>query len=708
MNLQEIFNNDSIDKQLNIAIGDVTYTNAEFGSEEMELTERLCSENTLRFGCCEASTFQIRILDTVMPLKGKTLTVSMTLTGEEKGQYTFGQYKVDSDKPTVDRKYRDVVAFDAMYDILTADVADWYNTILPAADSTVTLKQFRSSFLSHFGIEQEAVELVNDSMTVAKTVEPSEMSGKTVITAICEINGCFGHIGRDGRFRYVFLKEMVEGLYPSNTLYPRDDLYPADPMNAEKISRSHYISAEYEDFRTERINKLQIRQEENDIGCIYGDGDNCYIVQDNFLVYGKSSEELRTIAANLYSVICKTWYRPAHVEAKGNPCLEVGDGIRLSTNREIIYTYILQRTLKGIQALRDTYDAEGEQYQSEDVNSVHESIIQLKGKTNELTRTVEETQSKITDVEEGLSTRIIQNARDITLEAQRAAEAEGKLSASIKVNADSITSEVTRATKAEGMLSSKITQTADSITAEVKRAAEAEEALSSRITQTAEKIETRVEKGQISSLISQEAGEIYIRANRLRLESDYFKLSADGTIEALSGKIANMKFTDYHMYWDYGDTSAGMSALTHGSAFWAGASFANRDNAPFRVWHDGTVICEKLEAAQYVKTETITAINGKINSLETEKLSASEFTADNISAMNITVKAANITGTLSANKISAGTVTVGGESRSMDWRLRTFVTDVRAETTTKTIGGETITYVSAINKDTATFYYLGG
>ena len=702
MNLQQIFNDDSIDKQLNIAIGGATYTNAEFGSEEMTLTERLCSEDILRFGCCEASTFQIRILNTVMPLKGKTLTVSMALTGEENGQYMLGKYKVDSDKPTADRRYRDVVAYDAMYDILTADVSDWYHKILPDKDSSVTLRQFRNSFLSHFGIEQEAVELVNDSMTVAKTVEPSSLSGKTVITAICEINGCFGHIGRDGRFRYIHLKEIVEGLYPSDTLYPREDLYPADPMNTEKISRSHYISAEYEDFRTERINKLQIRQEENDIGCIYGDGDNCYIVQDNFLVYGKSSEELNTIAANLYSVICKVWYRPAHVEAKGNPCLEVGDGIRLSTTREIIHTYILQRTLKGIQALRDTYDAEGERYQSEDVNSVHESIIQLKGKTNVLTRTVEETNSRITDVEAGLSTRITQNAGDITLEAQRAAEEEGKLSARIKVNADSITSEVNRATKEEGNLSSKITQTADSITAEVKRATEAEGTLSSRITQTAEKIETRVEKGQISSLISQEAGEIYIRANRLRLESDYFRLSADGTIEALAGKIANMKFADYHMYWDYGATSAGMSALTHGSAFWAGASFENRDNAPFRVWHDGTVICEKLQAANYVKTESITAINGEINKLKVEKLSASEFTADNISAMNITVKAANITGTLSASQISAGMI----NGHSVSWQLKPAVYKVEAKTVPlEYMGSDGKTHTTTVVTGVATSSY---
>ncbi len=417
MTLKELFGEDSYDKQLNIATDKATYTNEELQSENLELTETLCSEETLRFGCCEASIFKVRILNNIIPLKNKWITVSMMVSGTEVGQLTLGKYKVDSDKPTANRKYRDIVAYDAMYDIINADVAAWYNELLPKSDSTVTLKKFRTSFLTHFGVEQENVTLVNDDMVVAKTIEPTSLSGKTVITAICEINGCFGHIGRNGKFQYVHLQEMREGVYPSDTLYPRDDLYPADPINVEQIKGSHYINATYEDFTTARINKLQIRQEEDDIGCIYGSGTNCYIVQDNFLVYGKSAEDLETIAANLYSVICKVWYRPAHVEAKGNPCLEVGDGIKLRATNMIIYTYILQRTLKGIQALRDIYDAEGEQYQSEDVNSVHESIIQLKGKTNILTRTVEETKSSVKNVEAGLQTEIEQRAQAIEISA---------------------------------------------------------------------------------------------------------------------------------------------------------------------------------------------------------------------------------------------------------------------------------------------------
>ena len=422
MTIAEMFQEDAIDKQLNIAVGSSTYTNHDIQTENMELTERLCSGKVLRFGCCEASTLKLRFINRDVSIKDMKMAMSMELQGEEIEQYPFGQYKVSSDKPTANRKYRDIVAYDVMHDIITADVAEWYNTILPAADSTVTLKQFRDSFLAHFGIEQEEVVLVNDDMVVTRTVAPVQLSGKAVITAICEINGCFGHIGRDGRFMYVFLPELKVASYPEESLT--------------------FIKAEYEDFTTERITKIQIRQEEDDIGCTYGTGDNCYVVQDNFLLYGKSTEELTIIAGKMFSVIKDVWYRPAHVEAKGNPCLEVGDAIRVSTEYAEIYTYILQRTLKGIQALRDTYDAEGEQYQKQKVNSVRDEIIQLKGKANTLKRTIEETQSTITNMEKGMQSQIAQNAGSITSEVKRATEAEGELSNRIEQAADSFAVEI--------------------------------------------------------------------------------------------------------------------------------------------------------------------------------------------------------------------------------------------------------------------------
>ena len=412
--------------------------------------------------------------------------------------------------------------------MINADVAEWYNTLLPDKDSVTTMKAFRDSFFGYFGIEQADAQLVNDDMKVEKTVEPEELSGATVLNCICEINGCFGHIGRDGRFHYIYLEQEIQGLYPRNNLYPADDLYPREPKST-RISKSLYISAQYEDFLVKTIDKLQIRKEEDDIGVIVGSGTNAYVIQDNFLVYGKGSEELTGIANNIYGKIRGIIYRPFSADCKGNPCIEVGDAVRLPTKYEIIESYVLKRTLKGIQALRDNYEATGEEYRSTQANSVHKSIIQLKGKTNVLTRTIEETNSKITDVESGLSSEIKQTANSIRSEVS---DSVNNLSSSIQQNAESIATEVKRANEAEGNLSTKITQTAESITSEVSKNYETKE----NATNT---------KTELESSIKQTADGFTAELSKQVTETKQYAESAAETAESNAKQDTADKLKDY-------------------------------------------------------------------------------------------------------------------------------------------------------------------
>ena len=408
----ELYKKDSIDKQLKITFNGGVITNSEIPSEQFELTESLSSDSQLMFGSCEASEIKFRIYNVFLPLKDKWLTVTQTLNGDTSSTLQIGKYKVYSDKPTANRRYRDVVAYDQMYDIINADLTEWYNSLFPTDSTTVTLKEFRTSLMNYLGVEQEDVTLVNDDMVIEKTIQPTQLAGRDVVSAICEINGCFGHIGRDGKFHYVFLAKRIQGLYPANDLYPQDNLFPREQVT-NKIDKSLYIDCQYEDYLSQEITKLQIRQEENDIGKTYPGGettelDNTYVVQGNFLVYGKEETELEDIAKKLFSVISGTEYRPYEAQVVGNPCFEVGDAIRFNTSYQIVESYILKRTLTGVQGLRDELSADGEEYLSENAGGIESQIQQLKGKSNVLERNINETISQISDVEQGLQTEIKQ------------------------------------------------------------------------------------------------------------------------------------------------------------------------------------------------------------------------------------------------------------------------------------------------------------
>lgn len=97
---------------------------------------------------------------------------------------------------------------------------------------------------------------------------------------------------------------------------------------------------------------------------------------------------------------------------------------------------------------------------------------------------------------------------------------------------DRIESEVTALKGADEQMSSLITQTANEISSEVSRASKAEDELSSRITQTANEISSKVTAGEVSSIISQSATTIRMQASALVVNSDNFKLDANGNITA--------------------------------------------------------------------------------------------------------------------------------------------------------------------------------
>ena len=397
MDYKDLFYEDSIEKQVKITSDDrlINITNEELDGENMELTESLCTAEQLTFGSCSAAMLKFAVSNVMVPMKGAWLNVNIGLSGME--DYRLGRYKVDSDKPTADRLYRDVIAYDTLYDVINANMAEWYNALLPDSDSTVNLKQFRDKFFTYFGIEQADISLPNDTMLVERTVLPSQFSGATVVNCICEANGCFGHINRAGRFEYVYLTPISD---------------------AHDIPKRLYTTATYEDYLVKTIDKLQIRQEEDDIGVIVGTGTNAYIIENNFLFYGKSTEELKNIAENIFSRIQGLVYRPFTAEGIGNPCIEPGDAVRINSSGTIIESYVLSRTLKGVQSLKDSYEAAGSEQRSEQVNSVHQQIEQLKGKANVLKREIEVTKSTISDVEQGLKNDIEQTSNRFAVEIE--------------------------------------------------------------------------------------------------------------------------------------------------------------------------------------------------------------------------------------------------------------------------------------------------
>ena len=415
-----LFNIDATDKQFVITIKDKpdVITNDDVDDVGMVLEEILCSEPQLTFGSCEASqlTLHIAMQAVSFSLEGMTIYVKMYLNGHSNNLFNVGTYKVESDQKDASTEHRTIIAYDVLKDVLEADVSDWYDALLPNANSTTTIAAMRASFFSRFGLTQKSVTLINDDMTVRRTWT-TPLSGRTVIFSICEANGVFGHINRDGEFVYLNILDNSNPLYPSDDLYPSDTLYPSDGTN-RRISGADedggYTAGEFESFSVQKITQLEILAETGDIGQTIGADDSNIYTIDNALFFGMSAADLTTYGTRILNAIKDVTFVPYWLEVLGNPCYEVGDGVICQTYNGIIKSYILQRTLTGAQSLTDEYKANGEPTYTREVGFIRSMVELLETRGNILRRDVDETLSEIYD--QNHVSRITQNANSISAE----------------------------------------------------------------------------------------------------------------------------------------------------------------------------------------------------------------------------------------------------------------------------------------------------
>lgn len=405
-------------------------------AETLNLTESLSSGNNIIWGSCEAAKFVVTVADVDDEIKGREFTATLSI-GDYKMAY--GIYTVDSVVRQADRRKRKITAYDRMVKF-DADVADWYHAMYPSDDITHTIKELRDSLCDEIGVPQQQTELINDGLVVGKTISPESLCGRDVLKAICEINGVFGHFDRTGTLVYVSLQDT--GLYPSDTLYPGDDLYPQSGWAAAE-ELEYYRSITYEDYLIDGIDRVQVRQEEGDIGAVVGSGGNTYVVEGNFLVYGLGSADLTKLAWSIYDTIAGKTYRPAKIATYAMPWIEVGDGLRAITTDTEIATFVLTRTMSGIQGMMDTVEAKGTKTQGQEFG-IQNEIIQLKGKTAVIVRSVDEVSATVTDLEKQTTAQIKVVSDKITAEVKRATDQEVELAGSISVLAGQIEAKVSR------------------------------------------------------------------------------------------------------------------------------------------------------------------------------------------------------------------------------------------------------------------------
>ena len=206
-------------------------------------------------------------------------------------------------------------------------------------------------------------DLTQFDQLTSKISEMPDFTLRDLVSANYEVVCQFGKLDRiTDLFSGVELNRS--NLFPADTLYPDNELYPGGAALSSHKSMYSKLWGDEGNIQKWRYliitYKTLVNNQEQDVTLqrtVNADGTCDYNMSDNWIFRNRTwtAAQIGTYAdAMVAKMRDMTWF-PFEMWCAGLPYLETGDEIEVSIGNKTYSTYILQRQLKGIQNLQDTY-----------------------------------------------------------------------------------------------------------------------------------------------------------------------------------------------------------------------------------------------------------------------------------------------------------------------------------------------------------------
>lgn len=371
----------------------VIISNDDIEESSFEHNDGITDSQSLNFQNCISAYIKFTTCYVDYTLYGRWIYVQEVIDEDAENPIPIGSFYVASNSMSMDGKSQDVIAYDALYNVINCDTKS-IKEIYDSFEFPITVKDLRDNFLSEFGIEQDNVALINDDILLPKQLADEDfVGGSEFIKFIAEINGVFPHIGKDGLLHWISLDVGhvdESGRFPSLVTYPGETTYPGPGYSGVYVNiyKDQYQqgSVVWSNFLTMKPDGVQIRDASNNIAYYYQDNgsDNPYTVINNFLCYGLDQGQYEQIAKRLYNKIHLIQYIPFEMIKMADLCLEPGDRVFIRTEMDIsLDSYIFNKRTSGIRVAWDDIQTSGTyelgQY---DINQAASTNAKLKNLDN--------------------------------------------------------------------------------------------------------------------------------------------------------------------------------------------------------------------------------------------------------------------------------------------------------------------------------------
>ena len=298
-------------------------------------------------------SFWVRSDDTLKIAQGTELTYYKI------DDYTAVETKIGvftCEKPEKDgsNKYK-VTAYDNVTK-LDIDVSSWLN----ALTFPISISSFATQLATKCGLEFANSAPINGDYSV-QAFTATNVTGRELMKMVAQATGCFIRAASDGELEYAWYvtnsKLSIAPNGSSNGFYFKTakdkeekilhDRQVVRLRTADVVSgRTPYFSGQlaFSDFTVTAIDKVQVKQSDNDVGIIYPDdatGTNALVVSGNKLLVTDSDATLRPYVKNLYERLNNMVYVPcSNIQTPETLDIRAGDIVTVTDGKIEFVTWI--------------------------------------------------------------------------------------------------------------------------------------------------------------------------------------------------------------------------------------------------------------------------------------------------------------------------------------------------------------------------------
>ncbi len=307
----------------------------------------------------------------------------------EKYEYVkLGVFNVDTPKK---RKVQliSIVGHDHMRKFDT-DATDFWNSLT----WPISLGSIFTKLCQFVGVPQATISFINSTrMYAEKPTELDQVSAREILGRIAEAACSIARMTRDGGVELAWFTQQ--------------------PV---VFNDGHWFSADIAEYSVSRIDKLQVKSAQNDIGVIVGDtGKNAYVTLDNPFLYGSDDYDIRVAAVPIYNRLTAfPDFSPISTRVRTNWALQAGDIVSFDLDGQIYQLPIYSQSITwNGKSARAEIQNTGEPLRPA-VNAQNRRVFAQKRAMHILEVTVDGFKSQISDIE-GNVAEVAAYAKSITL-----------------------------------------------------------------------------------------------------------------------------------------------------------------------------------------------------------------------------------------------------------------------------------------------------